>query len=119
MLFEMAKAWSLTPCRQKRLRDIVPTMIIDDKDIAEFVGAATVQWSAPTTEKEALEFRILVAELEYRNYTATTDPATGKPAFEFVYPKDVANDIKNFQTDHARLLQALTLPEKCKKVLNN
>jgi hypothetical protein len=119
MVFEMAKAWSLAPYRQKRLRDIVPTMVIDDRDIAEFVIVGTVQWSAPTTEKEALEFRILVAELDYRNYTATSDPATGKPAFEFAYPKEVANDITSFQTDHARLLQALTLPEKCKKVLNN
>jgi hypothetical protein len=119
IVFEMAKAWSLAPYRQKRLRNIVPAMILDDRDIAEFVVAATAQWSAPTTEKEALEFRILVAELDYRNYRAVTDPATGKPAFEFAYPKDVANEITSFQNDDARLLQALTLPEKCKKVLNN
>jgi hypothetical protein len=118
-VFEMAKAWCFVPYRQTRLRDIVPTMILGDKELAEFVAAGTKQWNAPTTENEALEFRILVAELDYRNYTATTeDPATGEPAFEFAYPKDVAADIASFQQDNSRLLQALSLPEKCRKVLN-
>jgi hypothetical protein len=118
LVFEMAKAWCLAPYRQTRLRDIVPTMILGDKELAEFVAAGTKQWKAPTAEKEALEFRILVAELDYRNYTATADPATGKPAFEFAYPQDVGADIAKFQQDHSRLLQALTFPEKCRKVLN-
>jgi ABC-type oligopeptide transport system ATPase subunit len=119
LVFEMAKAWSLAPYRQTRLRDIVPTMLLSEKELAEYVAAGTKQWNAPTTGKEALEFRILVAELDYKNYTATTDPGTGKPAFEFAYPQDVESEIASFRADHARLLQALTLPEKCTKVLNN
>jgi hypothetical protein len=117
-VFEMAKTWGLAPYRQRKLHDVVSTMILADRDIAEFVVAASRQWVAPTTEKEALEFKILVAELDHRNYTAAVDPATGQEGFSFTYPTDVAADIASFERDHARLVQALTFPDKCRKVLN-
>lgn len=118
-VFELAKAWGFAPYRQVRLRDMIPTMLLDDKELAEFVIGATKRWSAPATEKAALEQRILVAELDYKNYAVTTDPTTGKPAFELAYPQDVAKDIARFEADHVRLRQALALPEKCTKVLNS
>jgi hypothetical protein len=76
-VFEMAKTWGLAPYRQTRLREIVSRLILCDRDIAEFVLACTSQWTAPVTEKEKLEFKILLSELDYRNYTEGVDPATG------------------------------------------
>jgi len=118
LVFEMAKTWGLAPYRKRRLRDIIPTMIVTDNSLAEFVLTHTSQWVAPASDKELIDFRILVAELDHRNYRAAVDPATGRPAFEFEYPKDVGADIARFQQDHARLLQALRFPDTCRKILN-
>jgi len=117
-VFEMAKAWGLAPYRQTRLREVVSRLILSDGDIAECVLARASQWTAPVTEKEKLEFKILLAELDYRNYTKGVDPATGRQGFEFKYPADVAAEITAFQDDNARLVQALTFPQKCRRFLN-
>ena len=85
--------------------------------MGDFVIAATNGWTSPNAEKEALEFRILVAELDYRNYSAAVDPATGKQTTEFAYPDDIAAKIAAFQVDKARLRQALTFPDRCRVFL--
>ncbi len=117
-VFEMAKTWGLAPYRQTRLREIVSRLILCDRDIAEFVLACTSQWTAPVTEKEKLELKILLSELDYRNYTEGVDPATGRQGFEFKYPPDVAAEITAFQNDNARLVEALTFPQRCRRFLN-
>jgi hypothetical protein len=81
-VFEMAKNWGLAPYRQRKLRDIAPEMIVADRDIAEFILARSSEWVAPSTDKERLEFKILLAELDYRNYTEVVDPATGHQGFQ-------------------------------------
>jgi hypothetical protein len=119
VIFEMAKNWALAPYRKQMLRGLVSEMVVADRDIGEAVVAASSQWVPPTTEKEVLEFRIMVAELDYRNYTAAVDPATGKQVSAFAYPEDVAADIAAFQQDKARLNQALMFPAQCRKVLSS
>jgi hypothetical protein len=117
-VFEMAKSWGLAPYRQRKLRDIVPELILTDRDIAEFVVACSSTWTAPVTDKERLEFKILLAELDYRNYTAGIDPASGRQGFQLAYPRDVAVEIATFQNDNARLVQAISFPKKCRRFLN-
>jgi hypothetical protein len=118
VVFEMAKNWVSAPYRKRKLREIVPVMIVVDRAMGDFVVAASSQWISPDTEKEALEFRILVAELDHRNYSPVLDPATGKQAFAFTYPPDVAAAIAAFQQDNARLTQVLTFPQRTRAVLN-
>jgi hypothetical protein len=116
-VFEMAKTWGLAPYRQKKLRDIVPEFILADRELAEFVLACSNQWIAPVTEKERLQFKILLAELDFRNYTAGVDPA-GSERFQLTYPADVAAEIATFQGDNARLVQAMSFPQQCRKFLS-
>ncbi len=118
VVFDMAKNWVTAPYRKRKLSDIVPEIIVADRAMGDFVVAGSSQWVSPKSEKEALEFRILVAELNYRNYSPAVDPATGKQAFAFAYPLDVAATIAAFQQDNARLTQALTFPQRCRAVLN-
>ncbi|MGY3493923.1 hypothetical protein [Bradyrhizobium sp. USDA 4502] len=118
-VFEMARRWATAPYRQMRLRALVPEMIVSDRPLAEFVLAATGQWVSPESDKGALEFRILVAELDYRNYTVEPDPATGKPVVELSYPKDIAVAIASFGQGNARGNQALLFPDRCRKVLTS
>jgi hypothetical protein len=117
-VFEMAKNWVLAPYRKRKLREIVPEMIVADRDLGDFVVAASSQWVSPNTEKEALEFRILVAELDHRNYSPAVDPATAKQAVAFSYPPEVAAGIAAFEQDRSRLIQALTFPRVCRALLN-
>src|SRR5262249_55244732 len=118
VIFEMAKNWVFAPYRKRTLREIVPAMILADRELGDFVAAVSSQWTSPRTEKEALEFRMLVAALDYRNYSPAVDPATGKQSFKFAYPPDVAAGIVAFRKDRSRVSQALTFPRSARDVLN-
>jgi hypothetical protein len=118
IVFELAKNWVLAPYRKRTLREVVAEMIVAERTVGEFVIAASSQWITPDTEKEALEFRILVAELDYRNYLPAVDAATGKQAFSFAYPSDVAAAIAEFQQDRSRQVQVLTFPRRCRDFLD-
>jgi hypothetical protein len=117
-VFEMAKNWVLAPYRRRKLREIISQIIVADRGVSDFVAAATSQWVSPKSEKEALEFRALVAELDYRNYSSVFDPKSGKQAFEFAYPPDIAKAIVAFQHKDSLAIQALTFPQKCREALN-
>lgn len=116
-VFEMAKNWVLAPYRKRTLRAIVPQIIVADRDVSDFLAAMTSQWVSPKSEKEALEYRALVAELNYRNYSSALDPESGKQAFEFAYPPDIAKAIAAFQQKGSLAIQALTFPQKCRDAL--
>lgn len=116
-VFEMAKTWGLAPYRQKKMRDIVAEFMLADRKLAEFVLSCSNQWTAPVTEKEKLEFKILLAELDYRNYTAGLDPV-GRQGFQLTYPADVVAEIAAFEKDNARLVEAMIFPEKCRRFLS-
>jgi hypothetical protein len=117
VVFEIAKNWVLAPYRKRKLREIVPKLILDDRDLGDFVVAATSQWTSPNTEKEALEFRILVAQLDHRNYSAGVDSATGNQSFTFAYPQDLAQAIAAFQQKKSLPLEALKFPQTCRDFL--
>ena len=114
--FEMAKKWVFAPYRKRKLREIVPEMVVADKEVGDFVVAASSHWVSPKTEKEILEFRILVAELDHRNYSLAADPETEKQTWAFAYPPDVAAAISEFQQNSSRTTQALTFPQTCRDV---
>lgn len=118
-VFEMAKRWALAPYRQMKLRALVPQMITSDRNLGEFILAASAQWTSPGTEKEGLEFSVMVAELDYRNYSVEPDPATGQSVVQFAYPKDVTTAIASFGQENARANQALQFPERCRRVLTS
>ena len=70
IVFEMAKGWVLAPYRKRKFREIIHEMIAADKAVGAFVVATSNHWVSPITVKEALEFRLLVAELNPLNYVA-------------------------------------------------
>ena len=114
IVFEMAKGWVLAPYRKRKFREIIHEMIAADKAVGAFVVAASNHWVSPITVKEALEFRLLVAELNPLNYSLAVDPETGEQTSTFAYPSDVAAEIVGFQQDSLRAIEALTLPQMCR-----
>ncbi|TKB63764.1 MAG: hypothetical protein E8D47_12770 [Nitrospira sp.] len=116
-IFAMAKNWVSAPYRRQPLRAIVPQIIVADREVGDFVAAMTSQWVSPKSEKEALEFRALVAELDHRNYSSAFDPTSGKQAFQFAYPPEIASAIAAFQQKHSLAIQALAFPQQCRDAL--
>lgn len=116
-IFELAKSWVSAPYRRQPLRAIVPQIIVADRAVGDFVAAMTSQWVSPKSEKEALEFRALVAELDHRNYSSTLDHESGKQTFQFAYPSDTATAIAAFQQRNSRAIDALTFPQQCRDAL--
>src|SRR6266404_5501778 len=114
----MAKNWVFASHRESKLREIIPKMVVADRSMGDFVVVASSQWTSPDTEKEALELRMLVAELDYRNHSVTVDPATGKQTSAFAYPQDVTEAVSVFEQDRSRVKQALTFPQRCRDVLS-
>lgn len=119
MIFEMAKNWILASYRKKNLQQIASEIITRDTNIAEFILESSAQWASPSDEKSALELRILVAELDHRNYRLVRDGVTGKEQIEFTYPKEIAESINGFQQDNTRAQQVLAFPSACRKILNS
>jgi hypothetical protein len=113
MIFNMARDWHNAPYRHKSLRQVVGELARSDADFASFVNDATAKWQASSDQKAALELRILVAQLDSRNYRAT---AEGR--HEFVWPPELAREIEAFQNANLPARQILHLPEWCRGVLN-
>ena len=70
-------------------------------------------------EKEAVEFRMLVAELDHRNYVRTSDPASGLEKAEFKYPADVTGAAQAFNQGVSLARQLNELPHKCRSALSS
>ena len=117
-IFEMAKRWFSAPYRGQPLRAIVPKIIMADREVGDFVAAMIREWVSPKSEKEALEFRALVAELDYRNYSSGLDPTSGKQVSEFACPPDIAEAIATFQQKSSRVIEALAFPQQCRDALD-
>jgi hypothetical protein len=115
MIFQMARDWTLASYRERALRSVVPELVNSDAELADFVIEATQRWQMPTADKAALEQRVLVAELDARNYRPAAD---GQGAFEFVWPEGLTLDIRTFNQNHAPVLQTLHLPDYCRQLLS-
>jgi hypothetical protein len=115
LVFELARDWVLAPYRQRKLLQIVADLITREPAIAAFVSAAAQGWTAPGDEKGAVEFRILVAQLDHKNYTS---PSTGDQRTTFACPPDVMAAVQAFQQGKQRAQQALAFPDQCRAFLN-
>ena len=117
LMFQTGRDWVLGPYRKVKLEQVAANIVMQDDGVAQYLLAATAEWQAPTLEKEAVEFRMLVAELDHRNYVRTLDPASGLEKVEFKYPADVMAAAQTFDQGVVLARQALELPQQCRSVL--
>jgi hypothetical protein len=117
LIFQMGRDWVLAPYRKAKLQQIAASILTQDDGVAQYLLAATSKWEAPTQEKEVVEFRMLVAELDHRNYARVLDPASGLEKVEFKYPADVMAEAQTFDQGVIVARQALELPQQCRSVL--
>jgi hypothetical protein len=77
------------------------------------VNSAAQHWTLPESDKERIEARIRIAQLDYRNYRA------GGAEVGFVWPEDLATGIASFEQSKRRSREILAFPENCRRFLAN
>ncbi len=116
-IFDFARDWTLAPHRQRKFLDVVVELLLADNDVAQHLQALLPTWTLPEDPKQALEFKLLLAQLNLANYRSVTDPATGTETQRLVIPDDLRHEVQSWQTDSAPSLAYLLVPEKCEKRL--
>lgn len=116
-MFDFARDWTLAPHRQRKFLDVVVELLLADNDVAQRLQALLPTWTLPEDPKQALEFKLLLAQLNRANYRTVTDLATGTGTHRLVYPDDLRHEVQSWQTDSAPSLAYLLVPDKCEKRL--
>lgn len=116
-MFDFARDWTLAPHRQRKFLDVVVELLLADNDVAQRLQALLPTWTLPEDPKQALEFKLLLAQLNRANYRTVTDPATGTETQRLVYPDDLRHEVQSWQTESAPSLAYLLVPDKCEKRL--
>ncbi len=117
ILFEVAKKWVFAAYRQRSIRELVPQLILANRSLADWMLEVTSDWSLPSFEKEAIEQRCLVAELDYRNYRRVEEQSDDGGSFQFTYPPDVLAAISSFNEAGAFAANIVTFPSRAHVVL--
>jgi ABC-type oligopeptide transport system ATPase subunit len=116
-MFEFARNWALAPHRQRKFLDVVVELLVADDRVAQRLQALLPTWALPEDPKEALEFKLLFAQLDRANYQTVTDPATGVETQRFVCPDELSAEVQSWQTDSAPTLAYLLMPDRCEQRL--
>jgi len=112
ILFQAAKQWYGRLYRQQSLRQLAIDFAGDHSQLADYISQASKSWRCPTSRKNAIEFRILRAELNPDNYRASVD-SSGTVQTAFRAPEKLQKEVSRFRQDNSASLQALTLPTQC------
>ena len=118
-MFDFARDWILAPHRKRKFLDIVIELLFDDDNVARRLQAVLPTWVLPEDPKEALEFKLLTANLDKANYLNVTDPATGETCQSIVYPKELDDEVKTWQSDNTTIKWLLVLPYRCEERLRH
>jgi len=116
-IFNFAKSWVLSSHRQKTLLSVAVELLHTNDAVAEQLQSLIPNWLLPENKKSALEFKILFACLDQKNYKATVASEAGNEPPTFEYPDNLKAEIQSWQNENEKPLQHLLLPEHCEKLL--
>jgi len=115
--FNRAKEWNVAKFRLTSLVLVIKDLLLKDVELSEFLIQETCKWEIPNANKLALESRLLIAQLNYKNYGSVHNDTTGQLETSFICPSELYEDIKIFQKDKSAPLQLLSLPTRAQSFL--
>jgi len=115
-IFQMAREWWSVEYRKVTLRNVAANLVAFKPDIGAFLAPVIKQWELPEHEKDALELRILQAELDRDNYKEDPDSIGRR---QFMYPESLQQDVACYQQATGPALRILMLPSECNQLLGN
>lgn len=116
-IFKFAKKWVLSPHRQKMLQSVAVELLRTNDVVAEQLQSLIPSWTLPENQKSILEFKMLFACLDRKNYKTTVDFETGNEHLTLEYSDSLKAEIQSWQDENEKPLQHLLLPEHCEKLL--
>lgn len=116
-IFDFARDWTLAPHRCEKFVDVVVRLLLADNDVALRIQALLPTWAPPGDPKEALEFKLLTAELDQANYPTVANPTTGAETRGFVCPDELSIEVQSWQTANAPTTTFLLMPDWCERRL--
>jgi hypothetical protein len=114
-VFQMARAWWTVAYRKVALRNIAAHLVEFKPGIAAFLASVINHWELPEHEKNALELRMLQAELDRDNYKES--PGGTSARTQFGYPESLQRDIASYRQATDPTLRILNLPYECLELL--
>lgn len=117
LVFNMAKEWVHAPYRKVPFLQIAVRLLLADEKVSQYLADNIQKWELPDNKKRALERRILIAQLDAKNYSPVSQG--NQEGFQFKYPSDLEADIKSFDDANLPKRQTLVLPMQCEKILSN
>ncbi len=117
VMFDFARDWTLAPHRQRKFLDVVVELLLADGDVAGRLQTLLLTWKLPDDPKEALEFKLLFAELDLANYQTVVNSKTGAVEKGLVYPDELRREVLSWQNDSAPTLTYVLVPNQCEQRL--
>lgn len=116
-IYEMAREWTFASYRKVTLEEIAVDLIKGNEKVADYLKAAIAKWERPENLKNAIEQRVLAAQLDRRNYCMKFNADDGAEILEFIFPAELQGEITEFQRPNQPKLQALNLPYQCEQII--
>ncbi|WP_421871917.1 hypothetical protein [Nitratireductor rhodophyticola] len=118
-MFDFARDWTLAPHRRRKFLEVVVELLKVDDDVAQRLQTLIPTWSLPEDPKEALEFKLIHAALNRDNYHIGGDPDTGADIWGFVCPEELRLEVLSWQSEKAKPLEYLLVPDRCERRLES
>lgn len=116
-IFEMARQWTLAPYRKVTLLGLAIERLCRDERVAVFLQDAVQKWQPLPDGKEGLETRILIAQLDRRNYRVSQGESPIEIRAEFQCPPSLLREVAEYESGTLPAMQLLLLPSRCEQLL--
>jgi hypothetical protein len=116
-MFNLARDWALAPHRQRSFRDVAAELLLADSSFAKRLQELLPTWAPPEDPKDALEQKLLMAQLDRANYPAGTDPVAKVQITDFLCPEELAEDVRTWKAARSTSISYLTVPDHCRQRL--
>jgi len=115
---KLASEWHKMPHRQYLLRDLAPTLMLEDEETLKYLSARKAEWAKlrQGTEKSRQNMEFFLARFDPANYTKTPQE-DGRVLITMRWPSELEEIAQKFQGEMNLRMLFLTLATRCRRLL--